>query len=85
MTLWTFLTGRCDSLAPSGTALVPGVGVNATAVAVSFNRRSRARGHTPPGAAVSRSICNHHAIAATFDRHRGPRRQGSRPNHAARL
>ena len=82
MTLWTFLTGRCDSLAPSGTALVPHVGDNATrgtprrvvpletfAIAGAEPRRPA----TCEGSVVrdQLGVSIHHAIAATFDRHRG--------------
>ena len=89
MTLWTFLTGRCDSLAPSGTALKPRVETNATAVrrrgVSSRSRPAQSQEQSPRRPATCEGssrdplgVAIHHAIAATFDRHRGPSRSQSR-------
>ena len=82
MTLWTFLTGRCDSLAPSGTALKPRVETNATAVrrrgVSSRFKPAQSQEQSPRRPATFEGSSRdplglriHHAIAATFDRHRG--------------
>ena len=75
------LTGRCDCLASSGTALVPHVGDNATRGTprrVVTLETCAIAGAEPVRPATCEGsfrdplgVAIHHATAATFDRHRG--------------